>query len=187
MSVSQVTLIYALLAVAGALFLFWLGVLAIASRFSDSVADSLDTIRERLAPYALPGAFTVALLAVVGSLYFSEIAQFEPCRLCWYQRIAMYPLVPILAIAASRRDVGVRVYAGPVALIGLVISSYHYLLEWFPAVDTGACKVGIPCTVVWFRELGFVSLPFLALTAFALIIALLLIPPRVRAEDDAEA
>ena len=165
MSVSQVTLIYALLAVAGALFLFWLGVLAIASRFSDSVADSLDTIRERLAPYALPGAFTVALLAVVGSLYFSEIAQFEPCRLCWYQRIAM----------------------GPVALIGLVISSYHYLLEWFPAVDTGACKVGIPCTVVWFRELGFVSLPFLALTAFALIIALLLIPPRVRAEDDAEA
>ena len=86
-----------------------------------------------------------------------------------------------------RKDVNVRWYAIPVAGIGALISAYHYTLEWFPSIDTGACKVGIPCTAVWFRELGFVSLPFLALMGFLLIIALLLIPlGRHDDEDEAE-
>ena len=119
------------------------------------------------------GAFVVAALAMAGSLYFSEIAHFEPCRLCWYQRIAMYPLVVILGIAAWRRDIGVRRYAVPLAAIGAVISTYHYALEWFPWLDSGVCVATMPCTLVWFRELGFISLPYLALSAFLLIIALL--------------
>ena len=60
---------------------------------------------------------------------------------------------------------------------------YHYLLEWFPEIDTGACVVGVPCTTVWFREFGFVSLPFLALIAFLLVIVLLLVPARRRAPE----
>ena len=90
----------------------------------------------------------------------------------------MYPLVPILAVATWRRDPGVRWYAIPVAAIGALVSGYHYFLEWFPAADAGACKVGVPCTLVWFRAWGFVTLPFLALTAFLLVIVLLLIPTR---------
>jgi len=175
MSVSQVTLIYALLAVAGALFLFWLGVLAIASRFSDSVADSLDTIRERLAPYALPGAFTVALLAVVGSLYFSEIAQFEPCRLCWYQRIAMYPLVVALVVGGIRRDRMVWTYVIPPAVIGSGFAIYHTQLQAYPQQHGPFCKINDPCTVRYVWEFGFVSIPFMALAAFALIITLMLV------------
>ena len=176
MSASTVQLLYAIGAVAGLLFLIWLAVLAIAARVSDDVADSFWRIRERFGRVAMAGAFTVALLATTGSLYFSEIVGYEPCRLCWYQRIAMYPLVVILAMGLWRRDVNVRWYAIPVALIGAVVSGYHYTLEWFPSIDISACKVGIPCTAVWFRELGFVSLPFLALMSFLLIIALLLIP-----------
>jgi len=90
----------------------------------------------------------------------------------------MYPLVLLLGIAAFRRDIGIRTYAIPLAAIGAAISAYHYLLEWFPQIDAGACQVGIPCTQVWFREFGFVSLPLLALVAFALVVALLLIPVR---------
>ena len=95
----------------------------------------------------------------------------------------MYPLVLILGIAAYRRDVGIRVYAIPLALVGAAIAAYHYLLEWFPEIDAGACTVGIPCTKVWFREFGFVSLPLLALIAFALVIVFLLVPHRQRDED----
>ncbi len=112
------------------------------------------------------------------------MAHYQPCTLCWYQRIAMYPLVLLLGIAAWRRDLGVRVYAVPLAAIGAVISVYHYLLEWFPEIDTGACTVGIPCTQVWFRQFGFVSLPFLALIAFLLVIGLLLLARRDVAQDE---
>ena len=60
-------------------------------------------------------AATVALTATLGSLYFSEVAHYVPCRLCWFQRIAMYPLAVVLVIAAVRRDRAVRWYAGPLA------------------------------------------------------------------------
>jgi disulfide bond formation protein DsbB len=82
-----------------------------------------------------------------------------------------------------KRDVGVRLYAIPVAVVGAFISSYHYLLEWFPELDSGACVVGTPCTTVWFREFGFVSIPFLALIAFLLVIVLLLVPSRRQAAE----
>jgi disulfide bond formation protein DsbB len=187
MPATTVQLLYALLALAGVLFLLWAVVMAIAARFSVEVEDAVFGWRERFERYALAGAFTVALLATFGSLYFSEIVGYEPCRLCWYQRIAMYPLVVILAVATWRRDVNVRWYAIPIALIGAGVATYHYFLEWFPQIDIAACKVGVPCTAVWFRELGFVSLPFLALVAFGMIIVLLLVPLRARDRDEASA
>jgi disulfide bond formation protein DsbB len=182
MDVQTVTLLYGLLAIVGIIILVWLGVLAIAARFSDGAADGLDAIRERLERWALPAAAIVAVLAMGGSLYYSEVAHYQPCVLCWYQRIAMYPLVLLLGIAAFRRDIGIRIYAIPLAAIGALIATYHYLLEWGIVPDSGACVVGIPCTQVWFRQFGFISLPFLALTAFLLIIAFLLIPYRRRSE-----
>ncbi len=91
-------------------------------------------------------AWVQAAVATGGSLYFSEVMKLVPCVLCWYQRIAMYPLVVILAVAVWRRDVNVRWYAIPIALIGAGVSTYHYFLEWFPQIDIHACKVGVPCT-----------------------------------------
>jgi len=121
-------------------------------------------------------AWLVAAVAMVGSLYFSEVANFIPCRFCWFQRIAMYPLAVILLVAAIRRDRGVRWYAVPLAAIGLGISSYHYLIEWFPQWESGSCDVFAPCTTPYFREFGFVTLAFMALCGFAAILALLLVP-----------
>jgi disulfide bond formation protein DsbB len=115
-------------------------------------------------------AWLVAGVSMIGSLYFSEVAHYEPCKLCWYQRIAMYPMAVILAIAVAKRDYGVRRYVVPIALIGAVISSYHYLIEWFPNLEgDGTCSLAVPCTFVWFRRFGFVSLPYMALSGFLFI------------------
>lgn len=191
MEVTTVISFYGLLALVGIVIVAWFAVMALASFFVDSVAVGFDGIRERLSPFALTAAWGVALLATGGSLYFSEVAHYTPCTLCWYQRIAMYPLVLILGIAIVRRDIGIRIYAIPLAAIGAVIAVYHWLLERFPELDYGACSAGVPCTQKWFEEFGFVTLPFLALVAFSLVITFLLIPPRddgpdVREDEDAD-
>lgn len=127
---------------------------------------------DALAPACVPLSALIAAVSMAGSLYFSEIANYLPCTLCWYQRIAMYSLAVILTIAAVLRDTAIRRYALPLAGIGIVISSYHYLLERFPQLDTGVCNTTIPCEYVWFEKFGFVTLPFMALTGFIAIVVL---------------
>ncbi len=120
-------------------------------------------------------ATVVAAIATAGSLYFSEVAHFIPCQLCWYQRIAMYPQVLLLGMAALRRDIGIRPYAMAMSLIGAAISFYHVIIQRFPSLSTGACSADAPCTQINLEVFGFVTIPFLALSAFLLIFALLLV------------
>jgi disulfide bond formation protein DsbB len=185
MDVTAVTLLYGIAAIVGIAVLIWLAIMVVASRLSEPVRFGFDRLRARFTRYALVAAWLPAALAMLGSLYFSEIAHYQPCTLCWYQRIAMYPLVLILAIAAWQRDLHVRLYAIPLAAVGAAISAYHYLLEWFPSLDAGACTIGIPCTQVWFRQFGFISLPLLALIAFLLVIGFLLLALREEGVEDA--
>jgi disulfide bond formation protein DsbB len=140
------------------------------------------SLLELIGPYGLWLAWLVALTCTVGSLYFSEVANFTPCTYCWYQRIAMYPLAVILGIAALRRDWGIRRYAVPVAGIGAAIALYHFLLERYPETLSieSACSAITPCSVPWFTEYGFVTLAYMALSGFALIIVLLTLPAHVR-------
>jgi disulfide bond formation protein DsbB len=161
---ATVSLFYSLLAIVANVAVVAVLVAAVTGR-ADALADELGRT-------SLTGAFIVALLATAGSLYFSEVAKYEPCTLCWYQRIAMYPLVVILGVAAWRGDTRVRRYAVPIVAIGAVISLYHYALEHIPALDSGVCSSAVPCTFIWFQELGFITLPYLALSAFLLIGAL---------------
>jgi disulfide bond formation protein DsbB len=118
-------------------------------------------------------ASAIAVVAMVGSLYLSEGAHFLPCALCWYQRIAMYSLAVLLTVAVVRRRTDVGVYAIPLATIGAAISSYHILVERFPRLESGVCKSTTPCTVIWTRRLGYLTIPTMALTAFVAIITLL--------------
>jgi disulfide bond formation protein DsbB len=120
-------------------------------------------------------ALTIAVVATAGSLYLSEGAHFVPCKLCWYQRIAMYPLTIILGSAVARRRRDVHWYAIPLAGIGAVISSYHILLERFPRLESNLCEVSNPCTLIWTRRFGYQTIPTMALTAFVLIIVALLV------------
>ena len=109
--------------------------------------------------------------AIVGSLYFSEKVGFSPCKLCWYQRIAMFSIAIISFVAALRNDKNIARYTIVLAPLGLIVSTYHYLLEWFPTLETNVCSLDVPCTAVWFRELGFVTLCFMAGCAFITVIA----------------
>ncbi len=129
----------------------------------------LDAIARVIAPDALKLAWLVAAIATLGSLYMSEMRNFQPCPLCWYQRIAMYPLVVLLGVAVLRGDRDVRWYVLPQALIGAAISVYHYQLERFPDQEKIACSTDIPCTTIWFEQFGYITIPMMALSAFLLI------------------
>lgn len=133
-----------------------------------------------LQSYLLYIAWLVALTATLGSLYFSEIRGFIPCELCWVQRILMYPLSIILGIAAYRGDTGIKKYVLPLSMIGIVVSSYHYMLQKIPGFGGfRPCVQGVPCDVMYINWFGFITIPFLALTAFILItIALVLLKNR---------
>ena len=118
-------------------------------------------------------AFGLALIAMTGSLYLSEIAHLQPCTLCWYQRIAMYPMVVILAVGFVREDVDAWRYALPLSLVGLVISSYHILLQIRPSIELVPWTSGVPCSARLVAVFGFISIPVMAGSVFLLISALL--------------
>lgn len=118
-------------------------------------------------------AWVVALVATIGSLIYSEIAHFPPCRLCWFQRIAMYPMAVVLLVGAIRREFQVKYFALPLALGGLGISIYHYIIQRVPNLDSGACDPDNPCSAIFVDIFGFISIPFMAGAGF-IVIALLL-------------
>lgn len=121
-------------------------------------------------------AFTQALVATVGSLFLSEIINLPPCVLCWYQRALMYPLVAIIGVGILRTEKKLYQYVLPLAGIGWLIAAYHSLLQWKIIPDALApCVQGVSCTTVQINYLGFITIPFMALVAFTVIIACMLI------------
>lgn len=118
-------------------------------------------------------AWAVALVSTVGSLIYSEVIHFVPCKLCWFQRIAMYPLVVVLLVGAIRREAIAKIYALPLAVVGLGISIWHYLTQIYPSLEGGACDPANPCSSRYVEVFGFVSIPFMAGAGFTLIAVLL--------------
>ncbi len=119
-------------------------------------------------------AFMVASTATAGSLYYSEVADFTPCKLCWFQRISMYPLVVVLAVALQRKDRLVAAYGVPLCVLGAAVSVYHYQLQLFPDQASSVCTLDAPCSASEVWEWGFVSIPLMALSGFVAIATLLL-------------
>ena len=119
-------------------------------------AGSAALLADDLARVGLWLAWLVATVTTLGSLYFSEIAHFTPCKLCWFQRIAMYPLSFTL------------------------FALYHTQLQAFPSQHSSFCSTLEPCTVRYVWEFGFVSLPFMALSAFVFIITMTILVGRHR-------
>lgn len=166
MNVDTVSLFLALLALAAEVGAVALLVALAARSRGRAVIDAVG-------PNGLGLAAAVACTATAGSLYFSEVAHFTPCNLCWYQRICMYPLAVILTIAAVRRDHGITPYAAALAGIGAAIAGYHVLLERFPTLESDICDPANPCTLIWVERLGYLTIPTMALSGFVAIAALL--------------
>jgi disulfide bond formation protein DsbB len=126
--------------------------------------------------YILYLAFAQALVATLGSLFFSEIMKFPPCIFCWYQRICMYPLVAIFAVGILKKDKIVNYYAWPLIVVGWVIALYHNLLYYNILPEAAApCAAGVSCTTRFFAWFGFITIPLLSLTAFTILGGLMLI------------
>lgn len=116
----------------------------------------------------------VALVAMLGSLFFSEVMGLPPCVLCWYQRICMYPMAVISTVALVNRDRRAAQYLWPLALGGLAIAVYHNLLYYHLIPESiTPCTAGVSCTDRQLEWLGFVTIPLLSLSAFAVIVACL--------------
>lgn len=139
------------------------------------------SLRDLIGPQALVVAGVIGLTATMGSLYFSEVAGFPPCRLCWVQRGFMYPLgVGILlavAYGASARHVA-RVVI-PASLLGASVSTWHWAMQLNPDLSSSvSCSIEVPCTTTWVWLAGFISIPFMALCGFLGIAALSLVAAR---------
>lgn len=159
-----VTSVLAIVAAVGAVLLVAARLLAPRVAFAAELGARVVSLRG-------PLTLAIAGVAMLGSLYFSESAHFLPCRLCWFQRVAMYPIAAIALIGLIRRDAGARWYILPIAGVGAGISIYHYLIEWGVLNDSETCALfGPSCADVWFREFGFVTLAFGALAGFVSII-----------------
>ncbi len=166
--VATVELLSATLAVVVAVATVTIWLIALSGRgraVIDLVADTRATLTALLAGGA-----------TLGSLYFSEVAGYIPCRLCWFQRIAMYPIAVIGIVWMIRGGREVRWHVITIAALGSLVSAYHYAIEWNPGLDSGACAAtGPACSDVWFRSFGFVSLALMALIAFLAVITVNLI------------
>lgn len=124
-------------------------------------------------PYA---AWLLALLSAAGSLFFSEVMDLAPCVLCWYQRIAMYPLVLIIGIGIVSKDLRWKVYALPFALIGLALAVYHNLVYYGVIPESlTPCTQGVSCSERQIEWFGFVTIPLMGLMSFLLISFLIFI------------
>ncbi|WP_053220418.1 disulfide oxidoreductase [Virgibacillus senegalensis] len=114
-----------------------------------------------------------ALAAMLGSLFFSEFMGYEPCELCWYQRILMYPLVVIYGYAAVKKDIRLGLPGLILSGIGICVSTYHYLIQKLPSLHEAGEACGlVPCNGQYVNYFGFITIPFLALTAFIVIFVL---------------
>lgn len=117
--------------------------------------------------------WAISLLAVMGSVFYSEVMGYEPCELCWVQRILMYPLVVIYGIATLKKNTSIALPGLILSGIGMFVSIYHYTIQKLPALqESGGMCGSVPCNLQYVNYFGFVTIPFLAGIAFISIFVL---------------
>lgn len=124
--------------------------------------------------YILPLCLAISLTGLLGSLYFSEVLHFIPCVLCWYQRILLYPLVLIFAVAIATKDTNVWRYGLPLVIMSAGVGIYQLLLVYGVIEAAETCSVGISCAAITWSLFGFITIPLLALSEAVIIMILLL-------------
>lgn len=124
--------------------------------------------------WALPAAFILALSTTAMSLYYSEVLLVEPCPLCWWQRIFVYPQTIILALALYSRDLSIARYSIALSVIGAGFALYHHVLQVMPAGSLPCPAAAVSCSQRFVFEFGFVTLPLMGLSVFAMLIVLML-------------
>ncbi len=124
-------------------------------------------------------SFLIALTATLGSLFYSEIAHYDPCKLCWFQRIFMYPQAILFGIALWKRK-DIRAYSIALSGIGAVIAGYHYLLQRgiAPSLACSAVGYSVSCSKIFVMNFGYITIPLMAFTAFVGIMIIQIVKKR---------
>jgi disulfide bond formation protein DsbB len=133
-----------------------------------------DEVVGQLARLAFPAAFLLALGSSIITLYYSDILGFDPCALCWWQRVFLYPQIVILAIALWRKDTKACAYIFALSVFGFLVSIYHHALQMFPAGALPCPASGPSCSQITILEYGYITFPLMAATLFAFLIVLML-------------
>lgn len=126
--------------------------------------------------YAIELSFIFSAAAVLGSFFYSEVIGFEPCKLCWFQRILMYPLPLILGIALAKKHTNVRDYILPLSIIGMIIAGIHYYTQISSASTSFLCRgteETISCIQRFIFEFNYITIPVMSFTVFALVTLLM--------------
>lgn len=131
---------------------------------------------EIIGKYGLLFSFIVATTATLGSLFYSEIAGFEPCKLCWFQRIFMYPQSILLGMAVWKKDKNIVNYGIVLSGLGALIALYHYLLQLglVPSIACSAIGYSISCSQRFVMNFGYITIPMMSLTAFLMMLFFLI-------------
>lgn len=118
----------------------------------------------------------ISIFALAGSLFFSEVMQFPPCELCWYQRICMYPLSILFLVGSYRKSSDFFYYSFPLVSIGWLVSLFHNLLHFGIIPESASpCRENVSCATVYIELFGFLTIPMMSLIAFSLLLIFLLI------------
>jgi disulfide bond formation protein DsbB len=131
-------------------------------------------IKKLFQTYGILAAWILSLVSLLGSFYFSNVLDLKPCVLCWYQRILLFPMVWLLAVAYFKKDKLVYLQTLPLLGLGWLISLYHNLLYYKILPQSIApCEQGVSCTTKLIEIFGFITIPLLAFTSFTILIILL--------------
>lgn len=172
-----ITTFLSVLTLLGDLFLIVIAILFLIGKLNWSKLPVWQWLQAKLRIYGLIFAFTVAIVATMGSLFYSELAGYNPCKLCWVQRIFMYPQVMILGFALVKKfKREVVYYSVGLSSIGAVVAAYHYYLQRWGNSDTPCAVVGYSesCAQIFVLTFGYITIPLMAFTAFSLIIIVML-------------
>ncbi|OGF23898.1 hypothetical protein A3H66_01205 [Candidatus Falkowbacteria bacterium RIFCSPLOWO2_02_FULL_45_21] len=116
---------------------------------------------------------------MLGSLFYPEIAQYAVCRLCWYQRIFMYPQAILLGLAAWRQDKNIALYSIILSAFGALIAAYHYYIQLSGALaavpSCSAVGYSVSCSERFIMQFGYITIPLMSLTAFLMIILIMVL------------
>jgi disulfide bond formation protein DsbB len=160
-------------------------VLGFLSLFFFSKTLSMNPLFRWIGKYSLVLAFLVSLGAILASLFYSQIAGFAPCELCWLQRIFIYPQAFLFGLALykkrKRNDVEF-VWSASLLLsvVGAAIAVFHYYGQSYNTGILAYCgATGVSCSQLYFTLFGFITIPFMSLTLFLALILLVLIKRKV--------
>jgi disulfide bond formation protein DsbB len=136
--------------------------------------EIVSRVEEFISDYSTEIVFGFASIATLGSLYLSNILGYEPCRLCWFQRIFMYPITVLSGTALFLDKSDLRDYVLPLALMGAPIGFYHFMIQRFEQFSSAGCSItAVSCSTEYTFHYGYITIPVMAFTAFTAIILVL--------------